>query len=190
MELDVHATADGGLVVHHDPELTGGRPLDDMTLAEATSSLLPNGEPVPSLATALSLIGDRDVWVEVKALPAVYDTALLAALDQGPFPRRYAVHSFDHRILARLAAARPALPLGALLSSRVLDPVTVLREACATTLWQEWGLIDAELVDTVHAAGIRVIAWTVNDPEAAQRLAAMGVDGLCGNFPDRLVPAA
>lgn len=190
VELDVHATADGGIVVHHDPELTGGRPLDTLTLAEATAWLLPNGEAVPTLATALNLIGDRDVWVEVKSLPVTYDAALLSALDRGPFPARYAVHSFDHRITARLARLRPHLRLGALMSSRVIDPVTVVRASCATTLWQEWTTIDQALVDAVHAAGMQVIAWTVNDPAAAARLARMGVDGLCGNYPDRLeVPA-
>jgi glycerophosphoryl diester phosphodiesterase len=186
VELDVHATADGGIVVHHDPVLTGGHPLETLTMAEATASLLPNGEPVPSLATALELIGDRDVWVEVKALPPEHDAALLATLEAGPFPARYAVHSFDHRITARLAVRRPDLHLGALLVARVGDPVEVLRLASATTLWQEWTMIDPELVETVHAAGARLIAWTVNDRVAAARLSAMGVDGLCGNFPDRL----
>lgn len=190
VELDVHATADGGIVVHHDLTLTGGRPLDTLTLAEAVTSPLSNGELVPTLAEALTLIGDRDVWVEVKGLPAAYDAALLAALDAGPFPARYAVHSFDHRITARLAGLRPGLRLGALLSARVIDPVAVLRAACATTLWQEWTMIDQSLVKAVHAAGARIIAWTVNDPAAAVRLARLGVDALCGNYPDRLAVAA
>ncbi len=51
-------------------------------------------------------------------------------------------------------------------------------------------MIDTELVETVHAAGARLIAWTVNDRVAAARLSAMGVDGLCGNYPDRLSGAA
>ena len=190
VELDVHATADGGIVVHHDPVLTGGNPLDALTMPEATASMLANGEPVPSLATALDLIGDRDVWVEVKALPPRHDAALLATLDAGPFPSRYAVHSFDHRITARLARQRPDLPLGALLAARVVDPAGVLHLARATTLWQEWTMIDQELVEAVHAAGARLIAWTVNDRVAATRLGLMGVDGLCGNFPDRLAVAA
>jgi glycerophosphoryl diester phosphodiesterase len=186
VELDVHATADGGIVVHHDPVLTGGRPLDSVTLAEATSTVLPNGEPVPTLAQALELIGDRDVWVEVKALPPVFDARLLGILDAGPHPARYAVHSFDHRITARLGRLRPKLRLGALLVARVVDPVAVLRASGATTLWQDWTMIDQALVDAVHAAGGRIIAWTVNDPAATAVLARMGVDGLCGNFPDRL----
>lgn len=190
VELDVHATADGGVVVHHDPVLTGGSPLDSVTLAEAVTTLLPNGEPVPTLAEALTIIGDRDVWIEVKALPAVFDTRLLAVLGAGPFPTRYAIHSFDHRITARLARLRPGLRLGALLSARVIDPVAVMRAACATTLWQEWTMIDQGLVDAMHAAGAQVIAWTVNDPAAVTTLSRMGVDGLCGNFPDRLAVAS
>jgi glycerophosphoryl diester phosphodiesterase len=190
VELDVHATADGGIVVHHDPVLTGGQPLDTLTLAVATSSPLPNGELVPSLAAVLSILGDRDVWVEVKSLPAAYDAALLATLDAGPFPARYAIHSFDHRITARLARLRPRLRLGALLSARVIDPVAVMRAACATTLWQEWTMIDRALVEAVHAAGGRLIAWTVNDRAVASRLGHLGVDGLCGNFPDRLTVIA
>lgn len=186
VELDIHATADGGIVVHHDPVLTGGKPLNTLSMVEVTASLLPNGEPVPSLATALSIIGDRDVWIEVKSLPESCDDAVLEVLDAGPFPARYAVHSFDHRITARLSRARPTLPLGALLSARVVDPIGVLRSASATTLWQEWTMIDQELVDTVHAAGARLIAWTVNDRAAAARLGHLGVDGLCGNFPERL----
>ncbi len=149
-----------------------------------------NGEPVPSLGTALDLLGDRDVWVEVKALPPEHDTALLSALDAGPYPARYAVHSFDHRITARLARQRPSLALGALLAARVVDPVHVLRLAGATTLWQEWTMIDQELVESVHTAGARIIAWTVNDRVAAARLSQLGVDGLCGNYPDRLSVAA
>jgi glycerophosphoryl diester phosphodiesterase len=115
---------------------------------------------------------------------------LLKALADGPFPNRYAIHSFDHRITARLAKARPGLALGALMSSRVLDPLAVLQAAHATTLWQEWTMLDPALVEAVHEAGGRVIAWTVNDRAASVRLAGMGVDGLCGNFPDRLrIPA-
>jgi glycerophosphoryl diester phosphodiesterase len=190
VELDVHATADGGLVVHHDPVFTGGRPLETFTLAEATTTLLPNGEPMPTLAGALDLIGDREVWIEVKALPQASDAALLAVLDAGPFPARYAVHGFDHRIIARLGRLRPRLALGALLVARVADPVAVLRAAGATTLWQDWTMIDQELVDVVHGADARLIAWTVNDHAVATRLARMGVDGLCGNYPDRITVGA
>ncbi|MGZ8399580.1 MAG: glycerophosphodiester phosphodiesterase, partial [Gemmatimonadales bacterium] len=101
VELDIHATRDGGIVVHHDPEIPGVGPIAGLTLAETRQLRIPNGETVPMLAEILELVGDRDVWVEVKSLAAVYDHVLLAVLEKGPAPQRYAVHGFDHRIVHR-----------------------------------------------------------------------------------------
>jgi glycerophosphoryl diester phosphodiesterase len=47
-------------------------------------------------------------------------------------------------------------------------------------------MIDAALIADIHAAHGEVIAWTVNDHTDAANLAALGVDALCGNYPDRL----
>jgi glycerophosphoryl diester phosphodiesterase len=186
VELDVHATHDGGIVVHHDPDVPGFGPIAQMTLAEARRVRIPNGEPLPSLAEILELVGDRQVWVEVKGLPPKYDCELLTILDQGPAPKQYAVHSFDHRIVCRLGEAHPTLRRGILLTSYLQDAVAVMRGVGATTLWQEWQQVDQELVNLVHEAGGTVIAWTVNELGDLDRMVRLGVDGLCGNYPDRI----
>ena len=186
VELDVHASRDGRLVVHHDPALPGLGPISGLDLTTIREARLPNGEPVPLLSEVLDLVGDRDVWVEVKALAPVCDEALLAALERGPVPRRYAVHSFDHRLVARLGQIRPGLRRGVLLSAYLVDTVSAMQAVGAATLWQEWHLIDEDLVRTVHAAGLAVVAWTVNELADLRRPAQLGVDGLCGNYPDRI----
>ena len=187
VELDIHATRDGGIVVHHDPDIPGVGPIAQMSLAEARQARLPNGETLPLLAEILDLVGNRDVWVEVKTLPALTsDAALLAILDNGPAPERYAIHSFDHRIVHRLGQARPGLRRGVLLTAYLRDPVSVMRAVGATTLWQEWQQVDQELVTRVHEAGGTVIAWTVNEIGDLDRMVRLGVDGLCGNYPDRI----
>lgn len=186
VELDIHATSDGGIVVHHDPEIPGVGPISQLSSAEARRVLIRNGETLPTLAEILELVGDRDVWVEVKALHELHDGALLAVLDQGPVPERYAVHSFDHRIVHRLGAIRPGLRRGILLSAYLRDAVAVMRSVGATTLWQEWQQIDQDLVSQVHETGGAVIAWTVNEIGDLDRMVRLGVDGLCGNYPDRI----
>lgn len=186
VELDIHATRDGGIVVHHDPDIPGHGAIAQLTLAEARQVRIRNGEPLPQLAEVLDLVGDRDVWVEVKTLPAVHDQELLEILDRGPAPDRYAVHSFDHRIVYRLGQALPRLRRGILLSAYVRDPVSVMRAAGATTLWQEWQQVDQDLVSQVHESGGAVIAWTVNELGDLDRMVRLGVDGLCGNYPDRI----
>ena len=186
IELDVHSTADGALVVHHDFDIPGLGRIGDLKVAQVRTHRLANGEPVPLLDEALDAIGGHEVWVEVKALKPAFDRLLIATLARGPAPERYAVHGFDHRIIARLGAAQPALARGVLATAYPLDPVAPVLAAGATTLWQEHHLIDRDLVARVHGAGCRLIAWTVASPGDTARLAALGVDGLCGNAPDAI----
>lgn len=186
VELDIHATRDGGIVVHHDPDIPGVGPIAQLSLAEARQVRIRNGEHLPLLTEILELVGDRDVWVEVKTLPRAFDRELLKVLEKGPAPGRYAIHSFDHRIIYRLGQAKPGLRRGILLSSYLCDPVSVMVAVGATALWQEWQLIDQDLVNRVHDAACTVIAWTVNEIGDLERLARFGVDGLCGNYPDRI----
>jgi glycerophosphoryl diester phosphodiesterase len=82
-----------------------------------------------------------------------------------------------------------ATPIGLLSDSYLLDTAAALRAADARDWWPHWRLVDAALVAAVHGAGGRVIAWTVNDPDAARRLAALGVDGICTDVPDVVGPA-
>lgn len=184
VELDVHASADGELFVHHDETLDGTHHIAHSAAPRVRAVRLANGEPVPTLAEALDACGPLGVFVEVKGLPPGADERLLATLDAGPNPRGYAVHSFDHRIVRRLAERRPSLPCGVLSVSYLVKPLAVLTDAHATALWQEHRLIDRELVAAVHGAGGVVYAWTVDAPERMRRLLALGVDGLCSNHPD------
>jgi glycerophosphoryl diester phosphodiesterase len=186
VELDVHATRDGALVVHHDTELPGFGPIGQLSTDDARQIRIRNGETLPLLSEILDLVGERDVWIEVKTLPEAHDGRLLEIIDRGPAPERYAIHSFDHRIVRRLGSTRPQLRRGILLSAYLDDPVAAMRAVGATTLWQEWTQVDQALVNRVHDAGGTLIAWTVNEIGDLERLARLGVDGLCGNYPDRI----
>ena len=190
VELDIHATTDGALVVHHDPLLEGAGIIAELSLAEVRRVPLPNGEQVPVLADVLAVLGSLQVWIEVKTLPAKFDRALLDAIAAHSAPDRCATHAFDHRIIARLGAQAPKLRRGVLSASRPIDPVAQIRAAGASVLWQESSLTDADLVDSVHRAGMEIIVWTANEPGELARLTTLGVDGLCGNYPDRARVAA
>ncbi len=58
-------------------------------------------------------------------------------------------------------------------------------KAAGGAIWSPWyGDIDAEKLREAHALGLKVIVWTVNDPEHIQRMLALGVDGLITDRPD------
>ena len=183
VELDVHATSDGALIVHHDAAI-GDVHIPTSLSAAVRAQRLANGESPPLLEEALAAIDPRlRVYVEVKTLPPAADTRLFAVLDAGPNPAGYAVHGFDHRILARLGRARPTLPRGVLSISYPLRPLVPLQDVGAVAFWQDRSLVDAELVATLHVAAAQLIVWTVDDPEEMTQLARIGVDGLCTNVP-------
>ena len=184
IELDVHATADAGVVVMHD-DVLGGTPIARLTLGQVRTQKLRNGEPIPTLGDALATIGPATtVFVEVKTLAASADASLLRVLEGGPAPARYHLHSFDHRVIRRLQPQGPNRPYGILSCSYPVNPLDVMHAARATELWQHDSLIDAELVRTLHAAGCHLYAWTVDESERMKALRRMGVDGVCTNRPD------
>jgi glycerophosphoryl diester phosphodiesterase len=186
IELDVHDTADGALVVRHDPTLAGGR-IPDLALDVVRRHRLPNGEPIPTLGEALAAVGSGcTVFVELKALAPGHDAALFTTLDAGPDPRSYHVHAFDHALIQRLTRARGDLIAGLLSSTYPEDPLRQLEQAGATEWWQDVSTIDGTLVNRIHQEGCRLFAWTVDDPERARALDTLGVDGLCTNDPARV----
>jgi glycerophosphoryl diester phosphodiesterase len=185
VELDVRATADGALVLHHDPAIGGGEAIARLPLRAVRAHRLGNGEPVPTLEEALAMMdGALQVFVELKDLGPEHDQSLLDALARGPHPERYAIHSFDHRIVRRVGERRPALSRGVLSASYPLRPLVPLEDAGATTLWQEHPLVDRALVELLHGSGRRLIVWTVDQEDDIRRFAALGVDGITTNRPD------
>ena len=196
LELDVHATRDGVIVVHHDAQArdssdatgSASRELARLTYDEVRTLRTPGGGQIPCLSDVLEAVhGHADVYVEIKA--AEIEAEVVRTIRESPAPERCAVHSFDHRTVKRARALAPELRGGVLLSSYPVDTAAVLTAADATDCWMWWEYIDRQLVETVQHAGGRVVAWTVNDARAAGTLAAFGVDGICSDVLPVVRPA-
>jgi glycerophosphoryl diester phosphodiesterase len=189
IELDVHATRDGVLVVHHDPALTFRRgesieavPIVSLTAAQVAECRLGDDDHIPTLREVFALVGAQaELFVEVKASNT--EAAVAALLDEFTGVRA-AVHAFDHRIPVGVRALRPATPIGLLSASYPLDIRGVLASSEAKAFWQHAELIDETLVVAAHEAGVELIAWTVNSAPHARQLAAWGVDGICTDVPE------
>ena len=175
VELDVHATADGTVVVHHDAAPRGGRPIATLSDAELARHLVA-GEPIPTLDAVLALCAGRCVvYVEIKGRGierAVVDRIRAQRAE-------CAVHSFDHRAVRAVRDLAPELRRGILLDAYLVDTAAAIRAADAQDLWQRWEWIDERLVAQARIAGARVVAWTVNEPDVARALRSIGVESLC-----------
>lgn len=178
IELDVHATADGVIVVHHDPITSEGVEIaearwSDLTRAEGPAT---GAVAIPSLASVCDLVAQRaELFVEIKGKGI--EEAVTAVLDGRP--GTFAMHSFDHATIGRLARARVPYRLGLLFEDSVDDAVQLLAEYGAADAWPHRRLVDQPLVERIQRSGGRVIAWTVNSTKEALRLAGYGIDGIC-----------
>ena len=197
-ELDVHATRDGVVVVHHNPDVLESakgaeaaagaegpntRRLTISTVDYTTLSAvrLRNGESLPTLDEVLALaVGKATVYVEVKGLGI--EAQVIDCLNRHS-DTQTAVHSFDHRIPHRIGTQNPGTPIGILSASYVLDLEHMIKAAGARDLWQQTALIDQTLINTAHQVGARVVAWTENDIQHAAELVQMGVDAICTDTP-------
>ena len=100
---------------------------------------------------------------------------------------RTIVRSFDHRSVRAARRLWPALRTVVLVAGTApIHPAQLAHNAEATTYCPEFTFLDEAQVRDLHAAGVRVVPWTVNEPVDVERLLDWGVDGVTTDYPDRL----
>lgn len=197
IELDVHLTADGQLVVIHDDTLerttSGAGPVAQQPLAalkqlDAGAWFGPEfaGEPLPTLAEVVELVaGRRTLVVEIKSPPKDTERteqAVISDLRNGGVLTSSLIISFDWDSVAKVQRLAPqaAVSLLGLDGPELLEAarrqktgrLSLLHSACTP-----------ELMTTVKANSLWINVWTVNDRERMTELVALGIDSLASDCP-------
>ena len=206
LEIDVHATRDGVVVVSHDATLDrttdGTGPIAEQAWERVRRARVGGREPVAALREVLDELPDALLNIDVKAARAVEPT--LALLDDADAWGRVALASFSD---SRLTALRRA---GGDRLITSCSPPDVLRLWARGRLGRArlgwvggWlpvpcrlaqvprrrgrlGVVDAGFLAAAHRLGMEVHVWTVNDPGEMRELLDLGVDGLVTDRPDLL----
>jgi len=154
-------------------------------------------ERIPTLEEVFAEVGGRLlVNVELKSVPGNdypgLKAAVAALIRRHGLADRVLVSSFNPFALRRFRREMPEVPLGFLYETATLSCAARLAAALIRLRPQAihpwWGMITPQTVRRAHARGQRVVAWTVDDPEAIARLVAWGVDAIITNYPDRMCP--
>jgi glycerophosphoryl diester phosphodiesterase len=201
IETDLHLTRDAHFVAIHDEKVdrtTNGRgSIHEMTLAEArrldagswfASEFM--GERIPTLEEILEFTRKNDVVFYLELKPSGFwggEHALISALrDTGEIPRSVII-SFDPTILAALRKFEPTLMTGLLHDGQIVNPFEKASEIGARQLAVRGDLVTPNLLQEARKRDLQVVCWTVNSPAHMRMLAAVGVDGIMSDYPDRLL---
>jgi len=150
------------------------------------------GEKVPTLAEALETVKGRGLLViEIKATGM--EAEVVRAVREAEALGQCVVFSFHYDVVQKIAELEPRLPaiwlLGQLPAEETEQQALLLRalDARCAALAPHHGALTAEFIRRARRLGLGIWAWTVDDPEALRRVAALGVDALITNWPDRAV---
>lgn len=203
VETDCRLSADGDVVLFHDPDLrrlTGDtRPVAAITTRELREIFADHGG-LMTLADALGSFGELRFNVDVKSEDVIARIGPIVA----PHTRRVLLTSFSdarrRRAIAAVRAAGAVLPpatsagrntiLAALTGSQLrLGPLVsrALRDVDALQIPQRQGpltILTDQFIRRAHEHGVEVHVWTVNDPLVMRELVARGVDGIVTDRAD------
>ncbi|MFC0598555.1 glycerophosphodiester phosphodiesterase [Streptomyces palmae] len=184
IELDLHLSKDGALVVMHDAEVdrtTDGTGLiGDQTLSELRQLDAGRGERVPVFEEVLDAVS-TPLQAEIKDRAAA--RALAEVLRRRDLLDRVEVLSFHDEALAEIRTLLPEVRSALVASRYKLDVIDRAQAVGAATLVLNLRRLTLELVERAHAAGLRVIGWTVNTPDHLRLARGLGLDGGTTDYP-------
>jgi glycerophosphoryl diester phosphodiesterase len=205
IELDVHLSKDGQIVVIHDDTLnrtTNGKgkvtsyTLNELKRLDAGSWLSSqfSGERIPTLKEALELArGQMLLNIELKkgdmgpyTMTDLADRSL-QEVEKAGMLNQVIFASFDPSAIDRIRGKNPKIPVALIYNQSWTFPQEVTGGRPVSILSCSGKVLTQTNISNAHQRGMKVMAWTLNTEEHMQRFLNMGVDGILTDYPDFLI---
>jgi glycerophosphoryl diester phosphodiesterase len=206
-ECDVKLSADGVPFLLHDATLdrttAGQGKAGDKTWSELSRldaggwhSRAYAGEPMPTLEAVSSYLQRNGFLLDLEIKPTpglelqtgqVVGREVMRLWADAPIPPLFT--SFRPEALQGARETAPHIPRGLLLDTLWDGWFNVAQALECAAVVTHYNLMNAELLSKLHAAGLRGLVYTVNDPSVAQWLIDLGIDGIVTDAVDKFPPA-
>lgn len=185
IELDLHLSKDGALVVMHDAEVDrttdGSGAITEKTLAELRALDAGRGERVPVFEEVLDAVG-TPLQAEIKGVAAA--RALAEVMHRRDLVGRVEVSSFHDEAIAEIARLVPGVRTALIASRYGTDVVERAVEAGAATVCLNIRRLTLEVVEHARKADLKIIAWVVNTLDHLRLVRALELDGATTDYPE------
>jgi len=198
IELDVRLAGET-LVVFHDSNLKRifgiEKDISECSYGELKNLVMEGGDKIPTLEEALDVIGGQTkVNIELKSKETgVAVVNLLEKYVKTPLWEYsdFLITSFSHHELERVRIVTNDIPIGLVFDDRDRDVISLAQSLVLAKYLNTWSVsvsnevVTDELIEIAHREGMKVLVYTVNDPDEICFLKSLGVDGVFSDFPDR-----
>lgn len=185
IELDLHLSKDGALVVMHDAEVDrttdGTGPIAEKTLAELRTLDAGRGERVPVFEEVLDAVRSP-LQAEIKDVAAA--RALAEVMHKRDLVSRVEVSSFHDEAVAEITRLVPGVRTALIASRYGPDVVERATEVGAATVCLNIRRLTLEVVEEARKADLKIIGWVVNTQDHLRLVRALGLDGATTDYPE------
>lgn len=189
IEVDVRSSKDGKIVVIHDESVdrtTNGKGLVKNLMLEEIKKLdAGKGERIPTLQEVINAVRKRAILIiEIKVLNI--EDSIVKTIEKEDIEKEVIVTSFNHHILKKIKDLNPVIKTGVIFKCHPIKSADLALNANADSLFPEHKYLSEEMVKEAHENGLKIYPWTIDDPNRANELIEIGVDGIVTNKPDLL----
>ncbi|WP_264536003.1 glycerophosphodiester phosphodiesterase [Flavobacterium sp. N1736] len=194
IELDVHLSADGHIIVIHDEtidKMTNGKGfVNTLSLPELKSFLIKEKHQIPTLNEIFDLV-NKKCLINIELKSAETFTKVVDLIEEYVSEKNwnydhFIISGFDWNALKKVHNLNSNIPIG-VLTETDLDLALAFAETIkAKAIHPYYHLLNQENVNHIQKKGFLVLPWTINIDEDIQKIKNYNVDGIISDFPDKI----
>ena len=188
IELDVHLSLDGEIMVIHDETID--RTTNEKGFVKNFTSLQLNELGIPTLIEVFDLVNQKSfINIELKGTETskpVVDLIIHFISEKNWNYTNFLVSSFDWKMLEEVNLLNPKIRIGVLTEEDVVEALAFAKKVKIFSIHPNYQLLTKENVALIQENGFKVFPWTVNSKEDIQKLKSFNINGIISDFPDRI----
>ncbi|MGB5691125.1 MAG: glycerophosphodiester phosphodiesterase family protein [Flavobacteriaceae bacterium] len=194
IEIDVFNIRSGETVVFHDERLerlsNGGGRIEEYNIVAVKNLTLRGNHRIPQLQDVLKLVDKKvNLNIELKGADTADRVNFIIGRyieNQGWALDQFLISSFNWETLREMRNMNQNIAIAVLTEGDPMNAIPIAQELNAVAINPDYKTLNQANIDAIHAAGLKVYTWTVNDPDEIEKLKKMGVDGIFSDYPERI----
>lgn len=189
IELDVHLSLDGEIMVIHDESIN--RTTNGKGLVKNFTKLELQKYGIPTLSEVLELV-NRNCFINIELKGIGTEKPVVNLIENYIADKNwnyndFLISSFDWKMLEEVQLLNPKIQIGVLTEDTILEALAFAKKIKAFSIHPDYIILTKENVALMQENGFEVYTWTVNAKENIEKIKSFNVNGIISDFPDRVL---